>query len=387
MLFPRHSSQSVSEAPLLVLEYDAAGKDRVNNDVFRAMLRYTIVDAIEAVLTEGKCQSNVILAGFDRPAQEYLELLESVREQYSGLKFLILDCFSSRGGRKRGALYTSPNECDKDAIVSCPLYDVEQKHQVQVLESKITDSSGAFGDKASRGPSLLVIDSLNSLLNKHCLSKVIEFISKLRSENTMGTSEHLGDAPRAVDVLISTFRTVHNDNRSLISRIVRDTSTTHLYLSQGYKVEHAHGREQGTLGKTPTPKARVVRRKPSGRVAIEQYLALINGKGRLELLEKDATEAGHLRVNSEQDEADSGSVADMMSKMGLSFNMALSESEKQARARVALSFEHQDESLANTALVQNPRELISGFASGTDDEYDDVYGTDPEQDSEDDLDV
>jgi hypothetical protein len=103
----------------------------------------------------------------------------------------------------------------------------------------------------------------------------------------------------------------------------------------------------------------VTRLRPSGRVHVENTAAVLDdsfGKCTLTVT-TEASDDGKPRKAEDEAAREEGSARERMAKLGLTFNVGLTEQERAARSSVRLPYVHQNEDLANSGLELHPESL------------------------------
>mmetsp|Transcript_8307 Transcript_8307/g.24971 ORF Transcript_8307/g.24971 Transcript_8307/m.24971 type:complete len:312 (-) Transcript_8307:596-1531(-) len=207
-------------------------------------------------------------------------------------------------------------------------------------------------DRLARPSSIVVIDSLSTLLHVEDLKAVAAAV--IRS--------------RKIDGFVGTVALWRSGSHT---QSVRSAVLSLCTSSLALRMEGSQGPATGGAGYMPatgvrTGTVQLVRKKASGRVANTQLKATLTVRGNLQL--ESLEEASRAKEAVREP-------GDALRDLQVPFNLALTEDERRARSQVTLAYEHEDEDRADRGLDLHPEQLQADYID------------DPEQDSGDDIDV
>ena len=206
---------------------------------------------------------------------------------------------------------------------------------------------------------------LDSPLQSRSQNKYIIFDSLTAVERTTSASrfmqslqnileEHRKQRPGSRITFITTFRTIASDNQSM--------KTMERLSDTVVRMEHAGWQPTSSrLGtKDQIIKFEVQSHKFSGRVQFETIHGCFNRES-TNLQTIQVTNNGYDSKPTFSNPSDESELVSKLDQHGLSFRLSLSSKEREVRAKVGLSYQHQDHNVADKALELHPAHLqISG---------------------------
>lgn len=361
---------SAPSAPSFVL-VEAIGDLPLDKAIIPAVLEYVIADISKRNSRSLGGKSKVAIVAVDRPTSEYHHL----SRRLSIPSHHIIDGFSQ--------WYPEPKGTDQDAQVT----NSSTIRKVHVGSFRSTDEgarelcdviSSTLGPKgdAARVGSIVVLDSLSSVLyispGLNSVLSLYQSVLNLHGANTVPSSNTVS--------FISTIMSYREDPAVVAS--LHKFADTVISVTQ-----YASAPASGGLIKPNRDRIslRIRRRKPSGRAHFENLTArmLWDNSSLSDVQKTSDASLKHLKVDERPDAEDE--LAEKLNQFGLSFRVGLTSKEKEVRAAAGLPYLHQNEELADSALVLHPESLrVKRAGSGEgEDLYDgalDEYGDSDEED-------
>lgn len=339
----RENDRVTSALPVIVLEVPSArALGRLDKSVLPAILSFIVHDVGDVVHCGTEpTYASLRCAGiaFQRPITDYSSLFPQ--------KSVVLDGFTDWTGRTHSS---SPCTIDCWHVASGSIESFLKRFADRLLH-----------DEHESPPSILFIDSLMPILSQpRSLPALIALLGRCRSSKSV----------RAFISSVDSVADHSSPQESSFIRAVRRFVTTHVAARQV-----SLGRKHSGVVESSLVEMIIKRLRPSGRVSITHLLARYNEQHRkLDVIQMKNTSAGSIAPDTARQVDDL--LLHRINEMGLTFNVGLTEPEKDARRNTQLSYVHKDEGVANAALVLNPKHLavendtgeVDGESRASDDE-------------------
>eukprot|EP00188_Purpureofilum_apyrenoidigerum_P001064 Plantae.Rhodophyta-Purpureofilum_apyrenoidigerum.ctg15431.p1 GENE.Plantae.Rhodophyta-Purpureofilum_apyrenoidigerum.ctg15431~~Plantae.Rhodophyta-Purpureofilum_apyrenoidigerum.ctg15431.p1 ORF type:complete len:318 (+),score=57.50 Plantae.Rhodophyta-Purpureofilum_apyrenoidigerum.ctg15431:60-1013(+) len=219
-----------------------------------------------------------------------------------------------------------------------------------------TDFEEAFGGLTQPG-SIMIIDSLTTLLHLVGLQRVAAQVIN----------------SRRVDGFIGIVALWRSSSHVEPVRSALYTLCTSALLFSVPRIPNAHDRHSEFVPVVGIRSGllQLIRKKASGRTATSQLKVTLTEQEQLRF----GSPGADYTEGKRQLQETVRQPQDPLKDLELPFNLTLTEDERRARSQVTLAYEHEDEARANMSLDLHPEQLQADYID------------DPEQSSEDDVDV